>query len=313
MNRKQTGALLLLGAIWGASFLFIKVAVVRSEAPGNFPPLTLVGIRQGLAAVVLYGIMLLRGISFPWQRWRGLAVLGILNAALPWFLFSWGEQHIDSNLAAIYNATTPLFGVLLAWFFVREERLSGLRSIGVALGFLGVLYLFSGSLTGPRGADRFALWGELACVVAAFSYALSNMWTRRKLRGIEPIALAAGQLIFGMLWTLPFIAAFEQPWTIAPTGAAIAALVTLSLLGTAIAMLLFFWILGQVGAIRAALVTYLLPIFGLLWGFLIGEPITSRVILSLLLILAGSIVVNGGLEWLLRSTQQSKPAAPRNR
>jgi drug/metabolite transporter (DMT)-like permease len=150
MNRKQIGAILLLGAIWGASFLFIKLSVARPEAPHNFPPLTLVGIRQALAAVVLYAIMRLRGISFPWHRWRGLAVLGVINAALPWFFFSWGEQHIDSNLAAIYNATTPLWGVILAWLFVREERLSGLRSIGVALGFLGVVYLFGGSLTGPR-------------------------------------------------------------------------------------------------------------------------------------------------------------------
>jgi drug/metabolite transporter (DMT)-like permease len=300
MKGKQFGALLLLGAIWGASFLFIKLAVQRPEAPGNFPPLTLVGIRQGLAALVIYGLMRLRRQPFPWHRWRELGVLGLLNAALPWFLFSWGEQHVNSNLAAIYNATTPLWGVLLAWFFVREERLSGLRSIGVAIGFLGVVYLFSGSLAGPRGADRLALWGELACVVAAFSYALSNMWTRRKLRGVEPIALAAGQLIFGTLWTLPFVVTVERPWSLAPAPSAIAALATLSLLGTACAMLLFFWILGQVGAIQAAQVTYLLPIFGLFWGSLIGEPITSRVVASLLLILAGVVVVNGGLEWLLR-------------
>ena len=303
MTRKQLGALLLLGAIWGASFLFIKLAVQRPEAPNNFPPVTLVGIRMGLAAIVLYAIMKLRGLRFPWHRWRGLGVLGLINASLPYFFFSWGEQHINSNLAAIYNATSPLWSVLLAWFFVREERLPGLRNIGVALGFAGVVFLFSGSLTGARGSDRLALWGEIACIAAGFCYAMGNMWTRRRLRGITPLALATGQLIFGTFWALPLIVGVERPWSIAPTGAAIAALATLSLLGTAVAMLLFFWLLGQVGSTRTAQVTYLLPIFGLFWGRLIGEPITSRIAGSLLLILLGIIVVNGGLEWAVGRRQ----------
>ena len=300
MKRKQIGALLLLGAIWGASFLFMKLSVARPEAPGNFPPVTLAGIRMALAAVVLYGIMVMRGIAFPWHRWRAMAVLGLVNAALPYFFFSWGEQHINSNLAAIYNATTPLWSVLLAWIFVPEERLSGLRNIGVALGFAGVVYLFSGSLTGLRGTDRLALWGELVCIAAGLCYAIGNMWTRRRLRGVEPLALATGQLFFGTAWALPVVLGVERPWNIAPSAAAIAALVTLSLLGTAIAMLIFFWLLGQVGSTRTAQVTYLLPIFGLFWGSLISEPITSQIVASLLLILAGIIVVNGGLEWALR-------------
>ena len=300
MKRKEAGALLLLGAIWGASFLFMKVSVQTPEAPGNFPPVTLAGIRMGLAGVVLYAIMLVRGISFPWHRWRAMAVLGLINAALPYFFFSWGEQHINSNLAAIYNATAPLWSVLLAWFFVPEERLSGLRSAGVVLGFAGVVYLFSGSLVGPRGADRLALWGELVCIAAGLCYAIGNMWTRRKLRGVEPMALATGQLLLGTAWALPVVVGVEQPWDMAPSATAIAALVTLSLLGTAVAMLIFFWLLGQVGSTRTAQVTYLLPIFGLFWGSLIGEPITSRIVTSLLLILAGIVVVNGGLEWVLR-------------
>jgi drug/metabolite transporter (DMT)-like permease len=300
MNRKQAGALLLLGAIWGASFLFMRIAVVRPETPNNFPPVTLATIRMGLAAVVLYGFMLVRGIPFPWHRWRAMGVLGLINAALPYFFFAWGEQYINSNLAAIYNATAPLWSVLLAWFFVPEERISGLRNIGIALGFAGVVYLFSGSLTGPRAADRLALWGELVCIAAGLCYAMGNMWTRRRLRGEEPLALASGQLLFGTAWALPVALGVEQPWGIAPSGAAIAALTTLSLLGTAIAMLIFFWLLGEVGSTRTAQVTYLLPIFGLFWGSLIGEPITSRIVTSLLLILAGIVVVNGGLEWLLR-------------
>ena len=300
MKPKQLGALLLLGAIWGASFLFIKVAVVRPDAPGNFPPVTLAGIRMGLAAVVLYAIMRLRHIPFPWHRWRALGVLGLLNAALPYMFFPWGEQHIDSNLAAIYNATTPLWSVILAAIFVPEERLSGPRNIGVVLGFLGVLYLFSASLTGGGSAGSLAFWGQMACIGAGMSYAFANMWTRRRLRGVEPMVLAAGQLIFGTFWVLPIITLVERPWGIAPTGIAIAALATLSLLGTAIAMLIFFWLLSQVGSTRTVQVTYLLPIFGLFWGRLIGEPITARLLGSLVIILLGVVIVNGGLEWALR-------------
>jgi drug/metabolite transporter (DMT)-like permease len=299
MKPKQLGALVLLGAIWGASFLFMKIAVRSPSAPGNFPPATLAGIRMGLAGVVLYTLMRVRSERFPWERWRGLAVLGLINAAMPYFFFSWGEQHINSNLAAIYNATTPLWSVILAWFFVPEERLSGVRSFGVMLGFAGVLYLFSGSLWGPRGDDPLSIWGELVCIAAGMSYAVGNMWTRRRLRGIEPMALSTGQLVFGALWMLPAVVFVDRPWDIAPTAGAVAALMTLSLLGTGVAMLIFFWLLSHVGSTRTAQVTFLLPIFGLFWGSLIGEPVTARIVGSLALILLGVVVVNGGLEWLL--------------
>ena len=306
MKPKQLGALLLLGAIWGASFLFMKIAVRSPAAPNNFPPGTLAGIRMGLAAIVLWAIMQARGLRFPWHRWRDLGVLGLVNAALPYFFFSWGEQYINSNLAAIYNATAPLWSVILAWLFVREERLPGLRNVGVALGFAGVLYLFSESLTGPRDANPLRIWGEVVCMAAGLCYACGNMWTRRRLRGIEPMALSTGQLIFGALLALPVAAVVEQPWSIAPSAGAIAALVTLSLLGTGIAMLIFFWLLGEVGSTRTAQVTFLLPVFGLFWGTFIGEPITPRIVGSLLLILAGVIIVNGGLDWIIQ--RHRKPA-----
>ena len=137
-------------------------------------------------------------------------------------------------------------------------------------------------------------------MAAGLCYACGNMWTRRRLRGIEPLALSTGQLIFGALLALPVAAVVEQPWSIAPSAGAIAALVTLSLLGTGIAMLIFFWLLGEVGSTRTAQVTFLLPIFGLFWGTFIGEPITPRIVGSMLLILAGVIIVNGGLDWIIQ-------------
>lgn len=280
--------------------------MARPAAPLNFGPLTLVAIRLGLAATVLYVVLRLRRLSFPWHRWGALAVLGLVNAGLPYFLFSWGEQRINSNLAAIYNATTPLWTVLLAWLFVRTERLSLGRSMGVVLGFAGVFYLFARNLT----STQHSISGELACVVAAMSYALGNMWARLRLRDIEPTALATGQLLFGTLWMLPLSLAFEHPWTMRPTMLAFGSLAVLSILGTGVAMLLYFGLLAQVGATRTSQVTYLLPIFGLLWGRLLGEPITSDLAVGLAIILLGSIVINGGLEWLLRQLRRGAGKPP---
>lgn len=295
MRPKQFATLLLLAAVWGASFLLIRLAVQSAEAPSNFPPMTLVGIRIGGGALVLYLVLRLRGGVFPWAASAPLAVLGLINAALPYFLFSWGEQYIESNLAAIYNATTPLFTVILALLIVREERLSGVRSLGVVIGFLGVLYLFGDGLRSiGRGRSVQQLYGELACVVASLCYGVGNMWARRRLKNLPSMQLATGQLFFGALWTLPVILMIEQPWrTLAPSAEAIGALVVLTLLGTAFAQILFFNLLSEVGATRTAQVTYLLPIFGLFWGWLVGETITSRAIGALAIVMVGVLIVNG--------------------
>lgn len=309
MRPKQLLVLLTLAAIWGASFLLIRIAVQTAETPANFPPMTLVALRIGGAALVLYALLVLRGGIFPWSAWFPLAVLGLINAALPYFLFSWGEQYIESNLAAIYNATTPLFTVILALLFVRSERLSALSSLGVVIGFLGILYLFSDSLRSiGQGTDLLHLYGELACVGATFCYGLGNMWARRRLMGLQSLQLATGQLVFGALWTLPVVLVVEQPWrTLAPSAAAIGALTVLSLLGTAIAQILYFNLLTQVGATRTAQVTYLLPIFGIFWGWLAGETITPRVLGALVIVLLGVLIVNGGLERLLRRRESGPP------
>lgn len=313
MQTKQFMTLMSLAGVWGASFLFIKLAVASPEAPGNFQPMTLVGIRIGVAALILWALLRLKGGAFPWRASFSLAVLGLVNAAVPYFLFSWGEQHIASNLAAIYNATTPLFTVILALLIVREERLSTLRSLGVVVGFVGILYLFGDSLGSiGRGGSTLHVLGELACVGAGFCYGLGNMWARRRLRGLQPLELATGQLLFGALWTLPVIAFVEQPWrTLAPSASAVAALTTLTLLGTAVAQILFFRLLTDVGATRTAQVTYLLPIFGLFWGWLAGETITPRVVGALVIVLAGVLIVNGGLDRLLR--RKAPVAAPATR
>lgn len=302
MRPKHLAMLILLALIWGASFVFIKLAVQTPEATGNFPPLTLVGIRLGLAALLLYGVLKQQGGFFAWSQWRGLALIGLLNAALPYFLFSWSGQRIDSNLASIYNATTPLFTVILISIFVREERLSPLRSLGIVIGFLGVVYLFSGSFTtGALNTGKRYVPAELACVFAAFCYGVSNTWARRRLKNLDALQLATGQMLFGSLWTVPLIVAIEQPWrTLAPSTTALASLLTLSVLGTAIAMIIYFQLMTQVGAPRTSQVTYLLPICGLFWGWVLSETITPRIVGALTIVLIGVLIANGGVERVFR-------------
>ncbi|GAC1537494.1 MAG: DMT family transporter [Herpetosiphon sp.] len=297
MTTKQFSALVLLAAVWGASFLLIKVAVAHPDAPSNFGPLTLVSVRLGLAGCVLYLILWSRGGSLGGNHWPALAVLGLVNAAIPYFLFSWGEQRINSNLAAIYNATTPLWSVILAGLFVRTERLSLVRSLGVVVGFLGIVYLFAGNI---RGLTLSSGFGQLACVVAGLCYALANMWTRLRLGVLPPLTVAAGQLVWGTVWILPFSLAIEQPWLQRPSYQAVFAVVVLSLVGTAAALLVYVWLLSEVGATRSSQVTYLLPVFGLAWGRLIGEPITPRIVVALAIILVGSLIINGGFGLLAK-------------
>lgn len=303
MRPKQYAMLLLLAAVWGASFLLIRLSVQSAESPNNFPPVTLASVRLTIAGAMLYAMLRFQGGVFPWRSWRPLLVLGLVNTAIPYALFSWGEQYIESNLAAIYNATTPLFTIILALFFVREERLSGVRSIGVVIGFLGVLYLFSDSLSNiGQSTSLLHVYGELACVVGGFCYAVGNLWARRRLMNLAAMQLASAQLLFGALWTVPVSIVVEQPWrTLAPSGTAIASLAALTLIGTAFAYIFYFNLLTQVGATRTAQVTYLLPIFGLFWGWVVGETITPRAIGALLIVLVGVLIVNGvGAKYWLR-------------
>ncbi|HEX6293434.1 MAG TPA: DMT family transporter, partial [Herpetosiphonaceae bacterium] len=288
-------------------------AVQTPDAPYNFPPLTLVGLRLGTAALLLYIVLKQQGRIFPWSRWSELAVLGLLNASIPYFLFSWSGKYVDSNLISIYNATTPLFTVILIWLFVREERLSALRSLGIVIGFLGIVYLFSENLSGAQSLSKRYAPGEIACVTAAFCYGLSNTWARRRLKDMHSLQLATGQMLFGALWTIPVIVVVEQPWhTLAPSASALGALATLSILGTALAILMYFQLMTQVGATRTAQVTYLLPITGLMWSRVLGEPITPRIVGALVIVLLGVLIVNGGADRLFRRKEKEAvvPAVP---
>ena len=304
MSAKGFGVLLLLGAIWGASFLFIKVGGAEMQ------PFFFVEMRLAIAAITLSLLGLTRPGTFKLIRenWRALTVLGLLNCAIPYVLITWGELYISSGLAAIFNACTPLWAGALGFVWVWADKLSPGRVIGLFLGMAGVILVVSGNLEHKGDVDPlFWLLGQGAVLLAALSYAIAGIYGRKKLRGQPAHIGATGQLITGALILLPF-ALFQIPSQV-PSWQAIGSVATLSILGTAVATLLFFWLLSNVGVTGTLLVTYLLPGFALMWGaLLLHEAITWGAIAGLVFVLLGITFTTGKAAefriWLLARTRK---------
>jgi drug/metabolite transporter (DMT)-like permease len=291
MSTKGAAILLLLGAIWGASFMFIKVGGEEMQ------PFFLVEIRLSLAAVVLGLVSLTKSGIFTLMRthWRTMIMMGLLNCAIPYTLITWGETHISSGMAAIFNALTPLWAGALGFAWVWAERLSAGRLIGLVMGLVGVGLVVSGNFEHQGEADTtLFLLGQGAVMLGALSYAVAGIYGRHKLHGLPVYVGATGQLITGAIMILPF-ALLEIPSKV-PSIQAVGSVVTLSILGTAVAALLFYWLLTNVGTIGTLLVTYLLPPFALLWGALfLHETATLWAILGLVLILLGITFTSGSV------------------
>ena len=218
--------------------------------------------------------------------------MGLFNGAVPYTLITWAEIHIDSGLAAIVNALMPLFTVLLAHLFTGDERLNWMKVVGIFLGFFGVVTLIGPAALKGLGKDVLA---QSAVMAAALCYAIAIIYGRR-LREITPLVSATGQLFCAAFLTLPMILVFDAPWTLSPSFISVAALTCLSLLGTALAYLLYYYLLQRIGSTNLSLVTYLLPITGVFWGaLLLGERLHWSAFLALGLILAGIAGVNNRL------------------
>ncbi len=287
--------ILLLAAVWGASYLFIKVAVEEIE------PAPMMAVRTLLAAAVLATYL---GLRIGWKRaaadvhaaWRHCLVLGVLNAALPFWLIAWGEKHIDSGLAAVVQASVPIFNALLVLRFLPHERLSTTRALGLAVGIVGV-----GVVTGihPDGG-WIAVAGALAIVASSLAYAGAGVYGQKAVSGTAGPVLATGSMLVGGLILLP-IALFQLP-TSAPGWEATSSVLALSLLGTALAQLVLFRTLALYGSARLSLVTYLIPGFALVYGALIlDEAITASTLLGGALILGGVALASGTLHLPRRS------------
>ena len=281
MSRRDLGLLVALSAIWGSSFLFIKVGVEELE------PAVVVCGRLLVGALVLLPVALARGgLSGLRAMLVPIAVLGALNNALPYWLLSFAETRIDSGLAAVIQAAAPIFTVLLAIRIDPSQRVTGLRLAGVGLGFVGVALLVGLQ----EGAE---LLGAVAVVGTALCYAVSVLYAGRAIRSFSPLDVSIGQLSIGALLTLP--AALVQWPAETPSAKVVGAVLVLGVLGTGVAYLLYFALIVRAGASRAILVTYLVPAFALVYGWLIlGEAVTPSALAGLALILGGTALATGG-------------------
>jgi drug/metabolite transporter (DMT)-like permease len=295
--------LLIVAGIWGASYLFIKVAVREIE------PTAMMDLRLILAAAVLVPFLMLRlgtrgAVAEVRSTGWGAVILGISNMAFPFVLIAWGEKHIDSGVAAIANATVPLFVALLVIRFNPSERVRGLRLVGVLLGLVGV-----GVLTGlhPEGG-WWGVAGTLAVVIASLSYASANLFTQERFPQTSPLVITTASVLAASLVLLPF-ALLQLPDQM-PSWKALASVAALGIAGTALALLFFYAMLNRYGASRASLVTYLLPPFALVYGVIfLDEKMALNALLGLALILAGVALGSGFLQMARR--RAAAPATPR--
>ncbi len=288
MTALEWSMLFGLALIWGGSFFFNKVLLAA------FEPLTIVLGRAGIAALALVAAIHLAGGRLPraWAAWRVFIGASLLNNIAPFLLILWGQKHIASGLAAILNATTPLFAAVLA-HGLAGERLAAHRFAGVLIGLGGVAVMMGPDLVAEGlGGDVVA---QLAVLGAAFCYGLSSLFGRRlHALKIAPQSAAAGQLMITAIIMLPFVLVFDRPWTLPPPGWDVwAALAGLALLSTALGYVVFFRLLSA-GGVNASLVTLLVPVTALLLGTLVlGEVFTLRQAAGMTVILVGLAVTDG--------------------
>ena len=297
MNRGDWLIMGILALIWGGAFFFIGVAV------RHVPPLTYVWLRLTIAAAGMWGFVLFKrqSVGLPKRVWGSIILLAVLNNALPFALFGWGQTHIASGLASILNATTPIWGVVVAHFLTHDERMSPRKIAGVLLGFGGVATMIGPALLSNIGTSGLA---EIACVTASLSYALAAVWARRfRKQGVSPLSVTTGQLTAGALIMLPLSMTVDKPWTHAlPPVTAIAAIAALALLCTAFGYVLYFRLIETSGATNALLVTLLVPpVAILLGGLFLGETLAPQDFGGLALIALGLGAIDGRLiSWISR-------------
>lgn len=298
MNRSNLARLVLLAMIWGSSFLFMRIAVPQVGVAMT------AGTRLALAALTLLAAARLLGRQLHWrERWRDYLLIGATSSALPFLMFAFAARSLPAGYSAVLNATTPLFAVLLAWQ-TSHARPPTLKFVGVALGMLGVAILArSGTLA--AGWDTFAAFA--AGLTAAALYALSAMLVKRRAAGFDSFALATGSQVAAALIVLP-LAVLQAPAQL-PHLDAIAALVALGLICTALAYTLYFRLIQEAGSERAVTVTFLVPAFAQLWGLLfLGESISAASVAGLGFVLAALGLVLD-LPWL-RGLKLQLPALP---
>jgi drug/metabolite transporter (DMT)-like permease len=303
MNGRDWAILGALALIWGGAFFLIGVAV------RHVPPSTYVLLRLAMAATAMWAILAWRRetLSLPREAWGAIVLLALLNNALPFTLFGWAQTSIASGLASILNATTPIWGVIVAHWFTADERMTPRKIAGVVIGFGGVAVMIGPGLLSSLGGGVIA---ELACVVASLSYALAGVWARRfKKMGVSPFSVTTGQLTVGAAMMLPVALIGDRPWTMdVPPIQAWAAIATLAVVCTALGYVLYFRLIDQAGATNALLVTLLVPPTAILLGVLfLDEIIAPLDFAGLGLIALGLAAIDGRALSALRRLRTGVP------
>lgn len=283
--------LMTLAVLWGGSFFFNAIAV------REVPVFTVVVSRVVLAAVILLMVMRLRGEYLPrgWRVWTAFFGMGLLNNAIPFTLIVWGQQHIASGVASILNASAPLFTVMIAHVTTQDERMTRSRLIGVLAGFTGVTAMIGAQALHDLGT---AITAQIFCLAGAVSYAFAGIYGRRfRTMGVTPMATATGQVVASSMIMLPLVMVVDRPWSLSPPSlTAIAAMLGLAAVSTALAYVIYFRILATAGATNLLLVTFLVPVSAILLGTVfLGESLLPRHVAGMVLIGAGLVAIDGRL------------------
>lgn len=287
MTAYEWSLLLLLSAIWGGSFYFFAILIKE------LPVFTIVFFRVFLATAALWLVVLAKRMKPPkgWAQWKDYFVMGLLNNVIPFSLIVWGESRVAPGLAAVLNATTPFFTVLIAHAFTANERLSWYRLAGALTGLIGVAALVGVDSIKSLGGDLIM---QLAIVLAAVFYGFSTVWARR-FSNMPPIVNAASQTAASSVMLLPLMLVFDHPWALPmPSNLALFSQLGLALVCTAVAYILFFTILKRAGSTNISLVTFLVPISAIILGaVLLNEQITLNHILGMAVIGVGLALIDG--------------------
>jgi len=286
LKTKHWIVFILLGLIWSSSFLWIKIGVQE------IGPMALASFRMLFGALTAVAVVLYQGAEWPRDRktWISFAVLGPTSLAIPIFFISWGEQTIDSAVAAILNATTPLFALIIAHFWLRDDKMTVPKVLGLLIGFAGILVLFSKDLLASKHSNVI---GQLAVVLASLFYAWSAVFARKATAHVQGLTRGALPLVTATIFIWVIGPLVEKPFVFPALPITWVAALWLGVLGSGVALLMFYYLLHEIGPTRTTLVTYLFPVGGVILGVLfLGEHLSWQLLAGTALVIASLAVVN---------------------
>jgi drug/metabolite transporter (DMT)-like permease len=286
MQPKHWTAFIFLGVIWSASFLWIKIAL------NEIGPFTLVAYRVLFGVLFAGGAVLLQRRAWPrdWTGWFPFLLLGLTSVAIPFFLIPWGELSIDSAVASILNATVPLFTIVIAHLFLLDDKMSVQRVLGLFIGFIGVIVLLSEDLT---AGVQSSILGQAAVILASIFYAASSVYARRKTQAAPGLVRGAAPLVSAtvVMWLMAPV--LESPLEVPQLPLTWIAILWLGILGSGLALILWYYLLHEIGPTRTGMVTYIFPLGGVILGVIfLNEHLSWQLAIGALLIISSILVVN---------------------